>query len=61
VHDFKDLKVWIKAHELTVAVYRTTREVPREELFGLTPKCVAQPPRLAPTFLKDVAEDRMVN
>jgi four helix bundle protein len=36
VHDFKDLKVWIKAHELTVAVYRTTREFPREELFGLT-------------------------
>jgi len=36
VHDFEDLKVWAKAHELAVAIYRTTREFPREELFGLT-------------------------
>jgi four helix bundle protein len=36
VHDFKDLKVWAKAHELALGVYRTTREFPREELFGLT-------------------------
>jgi four helix bundle protein len=36
MHDFKDLKVWTKAHRLTVGVYRTTREFPREELFGLT-------------------------
>ncbi len=36
MHDFKDLKVWTRAHELTVGIYRTTREFPREELFGLT-------------------------
>ena len=36
MHDFRDLKVWAKAHELAVGVYRTTREFPREELFGLT-------------------------
>ena len=36
VHDFRELKVWNKAHQLTVAIYRTTREFPREELFGLT-------------------------
>jgi four helix bundle protein len=36
VHDFRDLKVWTRAHELTVGIYRTTREFPREELFGLT-------------------------
>ncbi|MFZ0481563.1 MAG: four helix bundle protein [Terriglobales bacterium] len=36
MHDFKDLRVWTKAHVLTVAVYRSTREFPREELFGLT-------------------------
>ena len=36
MHDFKDLRVWAKAHELTVGVYRTTREFPREELFGIT-------------------------
>ena len=36
MHDFKDLKVWTKAHQLTVGIYRTTREFPREELLGLT-------------------------
>jgi len=33
---FKELKVWQKAHEMTVAVYETTRAFPREELYGLT-------------------------
>ena len=33
---FKELKVWQKAHEMTVAVYETTRTFPREELYGLT-------------------------
>ena len=36
MHDFKDLKVWMKAHHLAVSMYRATREFPREELFGLT-------------------------
>jgi four helix bundle protein len=36
VKGFKELKVWRKAHEMTVAVYGTTREFPREELYGLT-------------------------
>ena len=33
---FKSLKVWTKAHEMTLAVYELTRQFPREELFGLT-------------------------
>jgi len=36
VQDFRQLVVWQKAHELTLAVYRATREFPREELYGLT-------------------------
>jgi four helix bundle protein len=36
VKDFKDLRVWSKAHSLTIDVYRATRLFPREELFGLT-------------------------
>jgi len=36
MQDFKDSKVWTKAHQLTVDVYRATRDFPREELFGLT-------------------------
>lgn len=34
--DFKDLKVWQKAHVLTLTLYRLTRIFPREELYGLT-------------------------
>jgi len=34
--DFKELKVWTKAHEMTMNVYEETRCFPREELYGLT-------------------------
>ena len=34
--DFRELKVWQKAHELTLAVYRLTAAFPREEQYGLT-------------------------
>jgi four helix bundle protein len=36
VKDFRDLEVWKKAHELTLAVYKNTEDFPRHELFGLT-------------------------
>ncbi len=34
--DFHELKVWQKAHQLALAVYRFTASFPREELYGLT-------------------------
>ena len=34
--DFRDLQVWDKAHQLTLAVYKATACFPREELYGLT-------------------------
>lgn len=34
--DFRDLTVWQKAHQLTLAVYRHTASFPRDELYGLT-------------------------
>ena len=36
MEDFKNLKVWNKAHELTLAVYRRTRMFPNDEMYGLT-------------------------
>jgi len=36
MEDFKDLRVWAKAHALTLAVYQRTRAFPKEELYGLT-------------------------
>ncbi|MDH3943102.1 MAG: four helix bundle protein [Anaerolineae bacterium] len=34
--DFKKLKVWEKAHTLTLEIYRATGSFPKEELYGLT-------------------------
>jgi four helix bundle protein len=36
MEDFKNLKVWTKAHALTLAVYQLTRSFPRDEIYGLT-------------------------
>jgi four helix bundle protein len=36
IQSFRDLKVWQKSMELTVAVYGLTQSFPREETFGLT-------------------------
>ncbi len=35
MQDFRNLKVWKKAHNLTLLVYQLTINFPREELFGL--------------------------
>src|SRR5947209_18374031 len=34
--DFRDLKVWDRAHQLTLRIYKVSSRFPREELFGLT-------------------------
>lgn len=34
--DFRKLKVWEKAHELAIAIYKVTKNFPKEELYGLT-------------------------
>ena len=34
--DFRQLKVWDKAHQLTLASYSVTRPFPSEERYGLT-------------------------
>jgi four helix bundle protein len=36
MRDFRKLKVWEKAHRLTMAVYVATREFPQEERYGMT-------------------------
>lgn len=35
MQNFRNLKVWQKAHELALLVYRLTADFPREETFGL--------------------------
>jgi four helix bundle protein len=33
--DFHNLKVWEKAHKLTLMIYQVTKEFPKDELYGL--------------------------
>lgn len=49
---FKDLQVWRKAHELTLAVYGRTRCFPHKELYGLT----SQMRRSAASIPANIAE-----
>ena len=50
--DFKDLRVWSKAHFLTIGIYKATRGFPKEELFGL----VSQMRRSASSIGANIAE-----
>lgn len=34
--DFRNLKVWARAHALTLNIYKATSAFPRQELYGLT-------------------------
>jgi four helix bundle protein len=36
MQSFRNLRVWEKAHALTLGVYRATKSFPKEELYGLT-------------------------
>jgi four helix bundle protein len=33
--DFRQLRVWDKAHRLTLAIYKVTKRFPKEETYGL--------------------------
>lgn len=35
MQDFRNLKVWQRAHEFALSAYKLTAEFPREETFGL--------------------------
>ena len=47
MQNYKDLKVWEKAHSFTLCVYEETRTFPKEELYSLTNqlrRCAASVP-----------------
>jgi four helix bundle protein len=52
MEDFKDLKVWTKAHLLTLAICQRTRVFPRDEIYGLT----SQVRRAAASIGANIAE-----
>jgi four helix bundle protein len=36
MHNYKELKVWLKARELVKFIYKLTTKFPKEEIYGLT-------------------------
>jgi len=52
MHNFKELKFWQKAVELSVMVYKTTANFPAEEKFGL----VSQSRRAVVSIASNIAE-----
>ena len=49
---FKDLVVWQKAMDLSVAIYQMTKNFPKEEIFGLT----SQMRRASVSIASNIAE-----
>ena len=52
VQSFRDLLVWQRSIQLAIAIYRLTRDFPREELYGLT----SQMTRAAVSIASNIAE-----
>ena len=52
MQNYKDLKVWEKAHLFTVEVYKGTKSFPKEEVYGLT----SQLRRAASSIAANIAE-----
>ena len=54
MRDFKEIKVWAKAHSLTLEIYKVTAGFPREERYGLTSQlrrsCSSVPANIAEGF-----------
>ncbi|MFT3679270.1 MAG: four helix bundle protein [Ferruginibacter sp.] len=52
MQNYKDLKVWEKAHQLTLGVYEASKKFPKEEVYGLT----SQLRRAAVSIAANIAE-----
>jgi four helix bundle protein len=50
--DFRSLKVWEKAHVLTLAIYKATEKFPKQEMYALT----SQIQRAAASIPANIAE-----
>jgi four helix bundle protein len=58
MEDFKDLRVWAKAHELTLRVYEKTRRFPKDELYGLTSQMRPAAASVGANIAEDVVAGR---
>ena len=60
---FEDLVVWQKAHQLLLAIYKITRNFPKEEIFGLTSQfrraAISVPANIAEGFKRATIPDKL--
>ncbi len=52
MHNFREMKIWQKARELVIEIYKATAEFPSEEKFAL----VSQMQRAAVSIPSNIAE-----
>lgn len=52
MRNFRELQIWNRSHELTLEIYRITREFPKAETYGL----VSQMRRSASSIPTNIAE-----
>ncbi len=52
ISSFRDLKVWQKAHELVLDIYKLTKKFPQEEKYGL----ISQMRRAAVSITTNIVE-----
>ena len=61
--DFREIKEWEKAHEMTVAIYEATDAFPEKELMGLTQQIrssgAAVPIKIAQGFAREETEEKV--
>jgi four helix bundle protein len=60
---FEDLKVWQKAHQLVIKIYRLSKGFPKDEMFGLTSQirraAVSVPANVAEGFKRVTVRDKL--
>ena len=60
---FQDLVVWQKAHQLVLSVYRSSKDFPKSEIYGLTSQMrrasISIPANIAEGFKKKGKPDKL--
>ncbi|MFH0857928.1 MAG: four helix bundle protein, partial [Candidatus Omnitrophota bacterium] len=63
IESFRDLNVWKKSHELTLEVYKITKNLPKDEKFGLVSQMrrasVSVPSKIAEGFKRRGIRDKI--
>jgi four helix bundle protein len=63
IKSFTELEVWQEAHRLVLAVYRISKDFPREERYGLTSQIrravVSVPANIAEGFKRNGIRDKL--